>query len=100
MSYCVTDLYAIWEKGEDFFDMMFPEHKDNSWMKQLLKDWGEAEDAILKAEKDQGHAEMRAELAAVRIELLLSEQRETTNEAISSSSASSEVSDTGELQSP
>ena len=79
MSYSVTDLQMTWGKGEDFFDFIYPEHKDNGWMKQLLKEADEAEDAILKAEKDQGHAEMRAELAAVRLELLLSEQRETTS---------------------
>jgi len=78
MSYSVTDLQMTWEKGEDFFDLIYPEHKDNSWMKQLLKEADDAEDAILKAEKDQGYAEMRAELATVRLELLLSEQRETT----------------------
>ena len=78
MSYSVTDLQMTWEKGEDFFDLIYPEHKDNSWMKQLLKEADDAEDAILKAEKDQGYAEMRAELAAVRLELLLSEQRETS----------------------
>ena len=79
MSYSVTDLQMTWEKGEDFFDLIYPEHKDNSWMKQLLKEADEADDAILKAEKDRSHAEMRAELAAVRLELLLSEQRETTS---------------------
>ena len=79
MSYSVTDLQMTWEKGEDFFDLIYPEHKDNSGIKQLLKDWVNAEDAILEAEKDQGYAEMRAELAAVRLELLLSEQRETTS---------------------
>lgn len=78
MSYSVPDLLMVWEKGEEFFDLIYPEHKDNSGIKQLLKEADEAEDAILKAEKDQGHAEMRAELAAVRLELLLSEQRETT----------------------
>ena len=71
MSYGVTDLRITWGKGEDFFDLIYPEHKDNSRMKQLVKEANEAEDAILKAEKDRSHAEMRAELATVRLELLL-----------------------------
>ena len=80
MSFCAFEspLWEAWDRSEVYFDLLYPEHKGNAPLKKLLKAVSDAEDALMQAEKDVGHAEMRANLAVARLELVLNNQSETT----------------------